>query len=685
MSSRLLRFAPVFLAIAGCQVIAGVETRTVDPLVDACALPSVGEGRIRVANVVPNDARVDFCVRPTGGAYFRPVLRGGGTKCPNGFGYGDVSAPFAVPVGRIDVKAIAAGQTCAAPALSEITSVDVGADLGVTIVRMGTRPEQLVTFAETTPASGSQAKLRFVHGAAGLGPLYIGTASNPRLPTDVGARFVAEPIAYGAGFSPKSHTTVGTIDASGYLVIPPTEVAVGFAVDGTTKAVIEANLNRTPTVRSVFAIGDPSSSSYPVRGLVCEDAKTASLVAGQNDGLATSCTLTSLATLSVDIFNLALYGANAAEEDARRPVMFAEIAKRTSDVQCLVEISRKTDRDVLIAATKTAFPSAITLDSDLNTQPTDPTDQNGNTPALPTTPPCGAAQAADLDATMSCITNLCSDGSMSRLRPGDGSDCLSSKCLAKLLPLYNYAPRCFDCVIVKTTSYTPLTDVKTQCSTDTHDPYNFGGQNPSMVLSRYPVANTDVFVFPSWLYRRAVIYTQLQLEQGTSVDFYCAQLTSTGIGGLLPYVGYYGNGAADSHGGYAAEQLLQVNKLIAWVKKKSGDRPAIIAGDWHASIAQASPRLDELEPTVYQTLGAAFAEALPMGTPRSCTSCATAQNRYNGDSSYNWLATFTSKFPANAATDANVYFNDTMAVTLSDASKGPLSPTFGWNVRVVRP
>lgn len=267
-----------------------------------------------------------------------------------------------------------------------------------------------------------------------------------------------------------------------------------------------------------------------------------------------------------------------------------------------------------------------------------------------------------------------------------GSDCISSKCASKFIPLLDgnrNNSRCFECMIVHATSYTTFANSKNACNTDPRHPFNFDGENPSMILSRYPLSNTDVYVLPSWLYRRSVLYAQVQLEQGTSVDFYCAQTSSPLLDSLLPYAGDYSNGSDAT--GYDVEQLLQVNRTIGYVKATSKGRPAVLAGDWHASDKQASPPLDDLNGASLMALRGAFTEALPSGYKRSCTYCPLAMNPYNGDRSYAFLDAFLLGFPDRATTDATVFF-DQPIVTLSDGTtRGMLSQTFGFNVRVTRP
>jgi hypothetical protein len=668
---------PLLLGVAGCQLVAGVETRKLDPLANGCALPSVGDAHIRVANLVTSNDKVDFCVRTTGGSYFRPVLRGGGTSCPNGYAYGELSAPFAAPAGKLDVKAIASGQTCSAPALSEVIGVNVSADVGVTFARIGggAVPEQLVTSRETTLVDPNTQKIRVLHAINGVGPLYFGTSSNARLPAAIETRFETDPIPYGGGLKPNGQTINGfSIDENGYFIGPAAAVVFGLAKDGDTKALLIEATTRASERRSLFAIGDPSTIAFPVRGLACEDGALTS------DGLQTSCVFTPLPTLSVDTFNATLYGGGAPEESARRAAILANVPKRTSDVMCLLELSNIDDRNAIAAAAKSSFPYSYMVTTDLNTLPTDPSDAHGNVPALQTTPPCAPSNAMDVDATLACIKAKGCEDANDTIKSG-GGQCVA-QCAVSFLPLLNDAPRCWDCLLVDLLSYHPAPAVKTRCETDPRDGYNFDGQTPSMVLSRYPLMNADAFILPSWAYRRAVIYAELALEQGTTVDFYCAQMPSVTISTVVPYAGYYGNGGGTSEDSYRQEQLLAATKTIAWMKQKSGDRPAILAGDWHGT-PRSGHTVDDILTLLRNTKE--LTEALPPNATLPCTYCASPQNKYNSTESYTWLDTFLYKFGAASAPEAGVFFDDPTLAALSDGTHGPLSETYGWNVRVVRP
>ena len=391
------------------------------------------------------------------------------------------------------------------------------------------------------------------------------------------------------------------------------------------------------------------------------------------------------------MFNVGLYGANAPDEAGRRPYLQQAIAKRDADLSCLLEVGRQSDRDAIAGAARTgAFPYAFAPTTDRNTSATDPTDATGAAASIPTSPSCGSAVTTqELDDAYACMAASCST------IPGDQAgtiagttDCLSSHCAVKLAPLFagnESQQRCFDCIADTVTSDMTYAQSKTACTTDPGPAIAFEGQNPSMILSRYPLAKTDVLVLPSTNFRRTVLYAQVQLQQGTTVDFYCGQLSSPLLDADLPYTGAYSNG--DIAHGYDQEQILQTNKLIAWVKQKSGNRPAIVTGDWHSSVAfsqNGTKVIDDLNPDTINALRGAFSQASPPSWVPTCTYCPGSVNPYNGSFNvgYAFAETYLFNWPDKATTDESILFNQPISTRNGSEM---LSPSFGLNVRVIRP
>lgn len=673
--------------LTGCQVLAGVEERSVDPIRGGCTLPAEGDARVRFANLVPDDGEVDLCVRSSGASFHRPVLRGSGSACPSGFKYAQASAKFAVRSGKVDFKVIRAGQTCAAPALATLNGVTLASNSATTVVRTGSEKlgESLRAYPEaTTPASSGRSKLRVIHASPGTGPLDIGIASLPRLPTDIKSLLLTTPLAYGEGTTAQSKVTFGTAGADGYIEVPATPLNLGAAPAGNPRAVVVTPLPGTEAGRTVFVVGDPSKPYFPVRALSCEDSLT-------DGALLTRCSPSALGTISVGIFNAYLYGSFAHDEALRRPYVLDAIAKRDADIMCLTAISRKADRDALVEKAKQAgiYAYSITAESTLDTPATDPRDQNGATPAPYTVPACGGTnKPEDVDSAMGCMQANCSTtGTVEGTLKG-GSSCISSSCAGQFVTMLagdRDQKRCFNCLVISSLADESHAATKYTCTTDNRDYQAFNGQTGSMVLSRYPLSDVDTFHLPSTSYRRVVHYAKVAIERDKSIDFFCGELTAS-FGQLVPYHGHYAPDPKQDP--WLQEQLLQAKRVVDFVKNKSSGRPAIIAGDWATSQAYLSPdgktKIDDQNGAVLDFLGKAFVPALPPGFTPLCIECAAPANPYNGDLNVFQLRTFLANMPASAAVEASTFFTEPV-VPGPSGERLPLSDRWGFEVRVLRP
>lgn len=673
---------------AGCQAIIGVESRDVDPIVGGCALPSVGDAKIRFGNLVPSDVAVDICVRSSGGDYGRPVLRGGGSACiadpKYGFKYSEVTAPFAVKSGKIDLKVIKGGDTCKGAALTEVKGVDVPAGATVTLLRMGNAkiPETIKAYTETTTrAPSGSAKLRVIHASPGSPALDWAVTSSGRLPVDLPANlFLPTPMAFGEATNKDTKPSIGKADANGYIELVGTKINLGAAPTGTKRAVLVTELPGTEGGRSIIAIGDPSLPFFPVRALVCNDLET--------DGLKTKCTQSALGTLSIDVFNAYLYGPFAPDEDVRRPFVLDAIASRTDgEVMCVTALSRKKDQDSLIQLSKDkgTWPYSIQGNTNLDTPANDPNDPSGAKPTPYTIPPCGGTNTVEeVNAAFACIKANCSTPE-DRYK-GD-STCLSSNCASVLIPFIagnKDQNRCFNCISVGTLADKTLTETQNQCLTDTRDYKAFDGATSSLVLSKFPIRNAETYVLPSTSYQRVVHYGQVEIEKDKYVDFFCGEL-SAAFGDLVPYYGHYAvEGKGDP---WEQEQVWQANLVVKYVQKKAEKRPAIITGEWAASreFKDGTGKIivDAQGPQVIDALEKVLIPALPKDFVPFCTECAAPANPYNGDKSVWQFRTYVYNMPTTSGVEIGKFFTDS-PVPIGD-KKWPISDRWGFNTRVLRP
>jgi len=662
----------------GCQLVIGTEDRPVDPVREGCALPTGGGARLRFGNLLPSAATYDLCVRSSGGDYGRPILRGGGAACPRGFAYGEVSAPFAVPEGRLDVKVVVAGSTCAARAAAELEGIAAPRDTTTSVLNL-TGPT-LRAFRDDPAQTATDAlQLRIVHASNAIGALDFGFAASARLPVELTSPLLRKPIAFGEATNPETIGPLGNADANGYLSLPRAPVNLVGARTGEKRAVLAIALSPSEGTSTLYAIGDPTSPLYPVRGLLCDERSA--------KGLFTTCRASALSTLSVDVFNASLYGPAAQEEGARKPKIVEELSKRDSDVMCLAQIARVEDRNDVAAAAKNsnAFPYSVLSETNLDTAPSDPRDA----PTSRTHPSCGGTvDPAKVDAALRCLTEKCSTTGGPDA-PVSSTACMSSKCVSEMVALLvagTDSQRCYTCIAVAAGSAEKLGDVRAHCTTDPRDYKGFRGQASSMILSRLPIRASETFVLPATSYQRVVQYAELEIESGKFLDYYCTNFTSP-YGDLLAYSGFYAGGATGKEA-WLKEAQLQATRTIELVKRKSAGRVAIVSGDFSASVEHKDPSgtvvIVSSNPQVIELLDSALTPAFPDAAKPECTECAPSINPYNTAQS-TWAArTYLFGLPRTSALDPNVFFTDRI-VPLSTGAVGPLSHSYAFNVRVLRP
>src|SRR5262249_2098309 len=158
--------------LAGCQLVAKLETRKEDPLPDGCQLPTGGDASIRLLNLLPAPDAVDFCVKSSAdAAYSRPLLRSAGRQCPEGLSFKDVTRAVglggvAKPSGAltIDVLAVPASQhACKGTQLAELKGLTLAAGTtSLMLVGGGGESTRLVAHLEDAALDSAQAlKIRF--------------------------------------------------------------------------------------------------------------------------------------------------------------------------------------------------------------------------------------------------------------------------------------------------------------------------------------------------------------------------------------------------------------------------------------------------------------------------------------------------------------------------------------------
>lgn len=665
MSPRVALSAAL-VALAGCQVVAGIDTRTIDPRyvgaagqagagasgstggnggagggnagssasgaagasgasgASSCASGAAVAAGVRLANLVPDGAIVEFCASPAGaGVGSSMPLFHASASCPAGLSYLEVSAPIALAPGAYDVRVVTAGAPCASAASAVLTDVVVSKGL-VTLLRAGGAgaKEELLARAEHVPGGlSSSEEIRFIHAMPGAGTLDFGS-TKPALPSSLTA-VVGTGVAFGSTLPPSPAGVTppfGVIDAQGYIAGPGYDVTFGVTETGASDAfaVIATPKNIYATIFAVGTAGDPAR---PPELLLCrEDASVGPLAA---------CTTSLRHEVVVDAFAVDLSGIVSPHEDERRPYIEAALAKLSSDVVCLTEVGRQKDRDAIVAAASLQM-NVATFTYDETSAPGNAADLSGNVPPPPAAPACaGPSQSQKLKALGDCVSTHCSSVPGSAAGHVTDIDCVTQSCSGEYASFFGAADdqACLLCLQAGVDSFTPIEEFQTRCQTVTRRAYTFGGQGSVVLLSRLPFVPGSVggLVLPSTLVRREVVKATVQVGNG-SIDVYCGILGEV-YTVLVPYSGPYGDGASGPKG-WANEQLLQAKRWLEWVAATStGDR-TVIAGQLYAS---AEHKNADGAVAVSGNLGAptlslfqqSFPEALAAGYVPACTRCTT--------------------------------------------------------------
>jgi hypothetical protein len=745
-NTLLLAYGIALLAIVSCQLVAGVDTRHLDPLGVGCTLPGGSGPQVRVANFVPTSDVVDICIRPAGTTTWgRPVLINGGVDGPSdagepscttqlgamGFKYGQVSIPFHAPASSIDVKFIPGGNTCEAGALSEGDGLALASNATTTLVSIGGNgvSTQIVALPEADTPTTSGQSFRFVHAAPGTGPMDFGVTKDRQPPTTLLSHLLSLPVPFGST-EPSDATSLlpsATLVDNGYLNFLNGGFLLGAAKDGdsSNNALFAFDENTIPNhggqaAYSVYAVGVAGDNKHPLQAYICEED---SYVAGTINPLLIPCTTSPLPLISVDVFNPALYGANSPYFVNRDGLVPAAIAARNSDVMCLLEVDQKSDRDNIIKAA-TQYGYNYTITTTLDTQPTNPANQGGQVPPPPSNPPCQGVPSNLVDNAFTCLEQYCSTQN-----PGDptgqlkgSTDCILANCASDFIQIQGSTSgdgvACYNCMVVYVASETTFEATQNSCTTDTRPPLGFSGEQNSMILSRYPLQNTDALVLPSTYYRRMVLYSQVQLEN-QSFDFYCGFLMTTLNDKALPYDGNYGVGPLGNGGpqnstvGWANEQLFEAQQLINWVGQKSGGadggpgNPAIVVGDWRSSKGYPADAGNVPPTGTFLPVGLAedtmnlfaktswtFVFDTTQGTSwgHQCNYCPTAENPLNTNESFFVEQPFLVNWPvgssgtaADAVKSEQLIFTQNAFPVGDGGQQGPVSPYYGLNFTVIRP
>ncbi len=394
--------------------------------------------------------------------------------------------------------------------------------------------------------------------------------------------------------------------------------------------------------------------------------------------------------LRVDTFNVGLAGAFVPNEAARRPAVIAAMADLPSDVVCLQEVWTQADKDALGAAARARFPHQYSAQHSLDTAVTHDIDPGCMVPPEPTTAPCAADPMVQMTfaAGVACIAQNCSTMPGSEMGRTTSTACAQASCFSSVAGLLTGVGaamqaglRCYGCFVPNLPTET-LSSIRTTCTTNPRGGLAFGGQSSTMILSRYPLSDTETLVMPGTWNRRVITRATVTLPSGSRVGVYCNHLTPVFEGVAFPYTGRHGCGEIGP-AGWSREQRAQAERLVAEVRRREGSTGrAVILGDFNTGPRNAAgqPELTDEAPENFTYLGQQFTLATPSGYVPQCTYC--PDNANNPGAQPTWIDhVFLHNFPAGATRSTVRTFTEATVEVPGQATRVPLSDHYG--VRVV--
>jgi len=263
-------------------------------------------------------------------------------------------------------------------------------------------------------------------------------------------------------------------------------------------------------------------------------------------------------------------------EDRVTPVTQA-LAALDADVLCLQEVWEEGDTAQIHAGTKATYPHAF----DVFTQ------ENAST-----TPACTAAETDPLKA---CVDAQCKG-------VVDLATCALSKCNAEVIAVSKGCLLCLQSNIAK-----GVDGLMKACAEGSSSFFE-GGRNGVRLLSRVPLTATDHLVLESYFIRYVALYARVELATGP-LHVFCTHLQADMN---LPYLG--------AKGSFVAEQVFEIEQLLAWIETKAGKEPTALLGDLNCGPARP-PDLDGEVPQSYARFPAAGFKVPHVDRKGECTWC----------------------------------------------------------------
>lgn len=293
------------------------------------------------------------------------------------------------------------------------------------------------------------------------------------------------------------------------------------------------------------------------------------------------------ATLVVATYNAGLARSFVDYAVERTPAVAEALAAEELDVLCLQEAWEQEDWEAL--ATASDLPHSHRLDAD-------PGDSDDMADAVAV---CSQEEVTPLEE---CVREMCD------VPPGELTSCALVMCADDVSAL---STECLGC-ITGVIGDLDIDGVVAACGPDGAgggSAYTYGGSFGTGLLSALPLTGEDSLVMESTTTRRALLYAQIEAEDGEAVHVFCTHLTANLA--AVPYTG--------EAGGWEEENRDQVDTLLEYVDEKAGDGRVILLGDLNSGPAVDGGSAELADN--YDLLAEAFDNPFAEQDDASCSFC----------------------------------------------------------------
>jgi endonuclease/exonuclease/phosphatase family metal-dependent hydrolase len=290
--------------------------------------------------------------------------------------------------------------------------------------------------------------------------------------------------------------------------------------------------------------------------------------------------------LSLVTFNVALGVGLSPYLEQRLDSIEADLPGLGADVVCLQELWRPEDIERLSSNLGGEFPYAhwsVQAEGD----------------AEAAGPSCSDAEA---DVLQTCVEDNCGE-----VDPAVLPLCAITSCQVTFSEVSTECQQC----LASNQSATDIADLTALCAADDAVALSYRDQTGLLLLSRFPLSDTDYLTLDSSLGDRGVLSARLQTSFAGFVDLHCTHLAAS-IGEEL-YQGPYGS--------WEGERLVQVDQMLDHVDARNPDSsPTLLLGDMNCGPPTAQARAASAD--AFALFDTAGFDAPYVTSDGRCTFCA---------------------------------------------------------------